>query len=219
MSPLIDVVVKFIPRDRRWALAGEKSVPDYTTGSVLFADISGFSTLTHILLSQYGPKRGAEEVLHQINPVYDLLIELVHQYQGNVINFAGDSITCWFNGDNGRHGVVCALAMQEVVKKFPPVAITHTDKLKIAIKVAVANGPVRRFLVGNPDIQVIDILAGKTVDRMATAENLADQGEVIVDEAIAGALGAVLQIVDRRFAPGSEERFAVSEPDMKFNQG
>ena len=79
----------FIPMDRRVALVNGNQLPDRTNGAALFADISGFTPLTRTLLHELGPRRGAEEILRQINPVYDALIDELHRYGGSVIVFAG----------------------------------------------------------------------------------------------------------------------------------
>ena len=38
------------------------------------------------------------------------------------------------------------------------------------MKAAVAVGPARRFVVGDPDVQLIDVLAGRLIDALADAE-------------------------------------------------
>ena len=86
----------YIPMDRRQALVRGSSLPDRTTGAALFADISGFTPLTEALARTLGPRLGAEELTHQLNRVYDVLIAEVDRYGGSVIGFAGDAITCWF---------------------------------------------------------------------------------------------------------------------------
>ena len=86
----------YIPMDRRLALAQGLLLAEKEQGTALFADISGFTPLTQTLIRELGSKAGAEEVLRQINPLFETLIGLLHQYGGAVIGFAGDSITCWF---------------------------------------------------------------------------------------------------------------------------
>ncbi len=90
----------YIPIDRQLALARKQDLPDRTTGAALFADISGFTPLTEALVRSLGERRGAEELPRQLNLIYDALIAQVHHYGGTVINFSGDAITCWFDGDH-----------------------------------------------------------------------------------------------------------------------
>ena len=104
-----------IPIDRRRAIAQNRDLPTRATGSVLFADISGFTPLTATLLQELGKKRGPEEITRQLNYVYDALITQVHNFGGSVIGFAGDAITCWFNADNSLLATACALAMQQAM--------------------------------------------------------------------------------------------------------
>lgn len=204
----MESLLAFIPEDRRLALAGGFDLPDRTAGSVLFADISGFTPLTAALAQELGVQRGAEEVLNQINPVYEAIIAELHRYGGSVIGFAGDSITCWLAGDTGARGTACALAMQAAMRPFGTVKTPAGTPIALAIKVAVATGPARRFVVGDPQIQLIDVLAGRTLDEVAAAEKMAEKGEVVVGRPVAAALAETAEVAEWRPASGGE-RFAV----------
>ena len=74
----------YLPKDRRHALAGGRPLPDRTEGTALFADISGFTPLTEALVGALGPHRGAEELGHLLNTIYDGLVAPVHTYGGSV---------------------------------------------------------------------------------------------------------------------------------------
>jgi class 3 adenylate cyclase len=197
--------------DRRHAMVAGTDLPDRTYGAALFADISGFTSLTGLLLEEMGPTRGAEEVLRQINPIYDHLIAELHRYGGSVISFAGDSITCWLDGDEGLRATACAMGMQQLMANFTTLTTPSGKVVTLAIKVAVATGPVRRFVVGDPAIQLTDVLAGATLDKMAMAERLAGQGEVVVTADVVHKNGgaAVFDIVEWRTGDDENEQFAV----------
>jgi predicted ATPase/class 3 adenylate cyclase len=201
----------FIPIDRRLAMARGQDLPDRTNGAVLFADISGFTPLTAALAQELGVQRGAEEVLNQINPVYEALIAELYRYGGSVMGFAGDSITCWLDGDDGHGAVACALAMQAAMRPFTTVLTPAGTPITLAIKVAVAVGNARRFIVGDPTIQVIDVLAGRTLDLVAQAEHMAMKGDVVVGEGVVQQLGDVVRVREWRVDEGSGARFAVVE--------
>ena len=204
----MESLLAFIPEDRRLALAAGEELPDRASGSVLFADISGFTPLTAALAQELGVQRGAEEVLNQINPVYEAIIAELHRYGGSVMGFAGDSITCWLDADDGRRGVACALAMQAAMRPFATVRTPAGTPIHLAIKVAVTAGPARRFVVGDPDIQLIDVLAGRTLDHVASAEKLADKGEVVVGQEVAEAMAGVIDVAEWRQSTTGEP-FAV----------
>ena len=167
---------------------------DRTTGAALFADVSGFTALTGTLMRELGQKRGAEEVLVYLNPVFDSLIGELHLFGGVVIGFAGDSITCWLEGDDGRRAVAAGLAMQEVMRPYSNMRTEAETPFSLHIKVAIAAGPARRFTVGQPDVQLVDVLAGDTLRRMAAAEGLAEKGDTVVEESIISRLEDILTV-------------------------
>ncbi|MEJ2210699.1 MAG: adenylate/guanylate cyclase domain-containing protein, partial [Anaerolineae bacterium] len=183
----------YVPVDWRMALASGTSLPEYTEGAALFADISGFTPLTEALARALGLRRGAEELPRHLNRVYDALIAEVHGYGGSVVGFSGDAITCWFSAVEEAdapplRAAACARAMQQAMGGFSAVQVPGQPPVALVIKVAVASGPARRFLVGDPAIQLIPAMAGETLARMAAAEEHAARGEVVVDAATAAAL-------------------------------
>ena len=146
--------------------------------------------------------RGTEELSRQVNAVYDALIGEIERYGGSVISFAGDAVICWFDGqlqETAVRSVDSARAMQSAMVQFPG----------LRLKVAIASGPARRFVVGDPAIQCLDALAGVTVTRTATGEHLAKPGDVLVDEETARAAGDELLISEWRTTEDSGERFGV----------
>ena len=69
-------------------------------GSVLFADVSGFTKLTALLqASSLGPARGAEELNNILSEYFDILITSFHRHGGDVISFSGDAMTVLFEAD------------------------------------------------------------------------------------------------------------------------
>ncbi|HEY1015108.1 MAG TPA: tetratricopeptide repeat protein, partial [Herpetosiphonaceae bacterium] len=204
----MDAASIFIPIDRRLALAGGRELPERSHGAALFADISGFTPLTEALAQELGAKGGPEAVTHQLNIIYTAVIQEIERFGGSVIGFAGDSITCWFDGDVGWRALSSAVAIQAAMREFAVLETPAGKQIELAIKVAVAVGPVRRFLVGDPAIQYIDALAGATLDRMARAEQLAGKGEIVASAEVAEELGARLAVAEWRAGPDGG-RFAV----------
>ncbi|HEX6387021.1 MAG TPA: adenylate/guanylate cyclase domain-containing protein [Anaerolineae bacterium] len=208
MESLVELLSVYIPMDRRQALARGESLPERATGAVLFADISGFMPLTEALALELGEQRGAEELTYQLNRVYTALIAQVHAYRGSVIGFSGDAITCWFDGDGASRALSCASSMQQAMEQFARVITPAGTTVALAIKVAVTTGPVRRFVVGDPQIQLIDVLAGSTLDRMAAAEQVAGSGEIVAGMPAVEQMGSRLSIAAWR-QDSSGRRFAV----------
>ena len=219
----MDSIIPFLPADRLHALTQNRTLPDRAVGTVLFADVSGFTPLTAAFAKGLGPQRGAEEMTVQLNRVCGALIAEVHRYRGSVINFSGDAITCWFD-ENYEGGIMnyeegslhnssfiihhsafrataAALAMQAAIQQLAPVQTPTDTEVKFAVKVSLAGGAVRRFLVGQPEHQVLEVLAGATLDRMAAAEHLAQKGEIMAAPEIAAALGELATVQTWRTSP------------------
>jgi class 3 adenylate cyclase len=99
-------------------------LPDRTSGSALFADISGFTTLTESLRETLGARPGAEALSMQMGEVFSALVAEVEKYEGSVIDFAGDSMLCWFENqsivkDSSLRAVTCGFGMQTALGGFP----------------------------------------------------------------------------------------------------
>jgi predicted ATPase len=99
--------------------------------------------------------------------------------------------------------------MQQTMQHFAQIDIPGVGVVAQAIKAAVAAGPVRRFLVGDPAIQTIDVLAGETLQRLAAGEHQAEKGDVVLDAPAVAALGDQISILEWRDAHDTGARFAV----------
>jgi adenylate cyclase len=195
---LSETLFAYMPQDRRESTAAGDTLPGQTQGTALWADLSGFTSLTEILASKLGARRGAEELALQLNRFYDALITQVEAYGGSVVSFSGDAITCWFDSDDGRRAVSAAWAMQTAMQPFISLQLMTGDTVSISVKIAVASGPIRRLQVGDPNIQTLDILVGSTLERLSAIGHLAGNGELLVDETTQTALAEWLQISKRR---------------------
>ena len=200
---------RYIAQDRLHALAAGRDLADRSVGSVLFADIVGFTALGERYTSRLGETRGIEAFVQRIDEVYESLIVEVERRGGVVIGFAGDALTCWFDTREGQlppaqRAVACAQALQSAMSAL---SVAHDI---VRVKVAVASGSVRRFAPGNPRVQRLDTLAGATVSRLARAEQFAQPGDIVLDRATVEALDAA-SILSSRHALAADRSFAVLE--------
>ena len=192
---MLSIASAYIPEDRRQAIATGVELSAVDNGAALFVDISGFTPLAETLRRTLGAQRGAEILTRQLNAVYTVLIDQVNDYGGSVIGFSGDAITCWFSGDAASlRAVASAMAIQAGMSAFVAFAVSPGVEAVLAVKAAIAAGPVRRFLVGDPDFQLVDVLAGSTLDRMIALEKIAGPGEIWVD-ATTAALDPVAPLI------------------------
>ncbi|MEW5870358.1 MAG: tetratricopeptide repeat protein [Chloroflexota bacterium] len=183
-------IATFLPITRRRSIAAGIPLPEEASGVCLFADISGFTPLTEALGKSLGPTQGAEVLTDIINQVFKAIIPQVYAWGGDVLGFAGDAITCFFTDPPGEPGgailpaVCCAYEMQAEMAGCSSASTPDGSVHTLSMKVGLAHGPVRRWLVGAPDLGRFDLLAGTAVQRMAEAEHYARQGEIIVSPEI-----------------------------------
>ncbi len=107
-----------IPQDRLRALVRHETLPDRAHGAALFADISGFMPLTEALRDAFGPRRGAKELTAQLEQVYSALIAEIEAYGGSAIDFAGDSMRCWFDAQIAEPDVNKASQLHSSVREL-----------------------------------------------------------------------------------------------------
>lgn len=188
---LSEAFASFVPIDRRFSLAYGESLPEFAYGSALIGDLTGFTAAVAELRSVHGQKRAAEEITEALNSVFSPLIEITHEFGGAVIGFAGDAITCWFEDDDGARAVAAALRMREAVSHLKGFQLAE-GRRKFGIKIAVETGDARRYLVGDPAIQTIEVLAGAIMDRLDDFLKLCSAGDVILSEDVEEALGDLL---------------------------
>jgi class 3 adenylate cyclase/tetratricopeptide (TPR) repeat protein len=179
----------YIAGDRRRALSEGRAMETHVSGAAVFADISGFTPLTEALVTELGPQRGPEELVGHIDRLFTGVIDDLHAYGGEVLYFSGDAITGWIDGDDGSQAAACALHMQRTFADIGTITTTGGSEVELAIKVAIAVGSARRFVVGDPEIQLHDVLAGSLIDDLAAAEGFAEKGEVVLDDSALAALG------------------------------
>jgi len=199
----------YIPSDRRRALAAGTEMRDRVEGAALFADISGFTPLTEALAQEFGPQRGAEELTANLNRVFHAIIAELDRFGGDVIYFSGDAITCWIDGDDGRRATAAGLAMQATIARVGEIMTPAGTHVQLAMKVAIAVGRARRFLVGDPDIQLIDVLAGRLIDELAAAEHLAEKGDVVLEQSACESLADLVELTATRVDEESGRRCGV----------
>ncbi len=174
MSDLAQLIA-YVPEDRR--------VDDYETvdgqyhKTVLVSDIVGFTKITDYL--------GSRLIQDYLSNMYSRLIPLVYEQQGVVISFSGDGMLCLF--DTPAQGQACAAAMHAAVAQpyrylisQPEMLVTTLKEVTTQLKIGLATGTVNRYLVGDSDIQVFDVVSGEAVSHAYRALERCAAGETFI---------------------------------------
>ena len=160
---------------------GEAEAPfaERRRAAVLFLDIAGFTSVSE-RLSRRG-SRGAEELSELLNGYFAVLIEVIYQYGGDVVAFAGDGLVAiWENDDTARATQIasrCGLALQDALKQWGKAAATP-----LQLRIAVDAGEVDLCRMGGFDGQWHHLVVGTPIQRVGAAYRKADAGDVILCE-------------------------------------
>ncbi len=155
----------------------------HTDGTMIFADISGFTKLSDQLARR--GREGAEDLISTLVRVFTLLLSASDD-GGDLIKFGGDAMAVVYDGpDHERRACHAAYMMQRIMGVIGNVELTGA-KTKLSMSVGIHSGRLD-FLVPGVEQQDL-IVAGATVTRTLELEIVADAGEIVVSETTAAAL-------------------------------
>ncbi len=189
--------IGYLPVDRRLAITRGESLAQTTSGAALVAEISGMAVLASAMHDTPGIRPGVEELNQKINEIYGGLIEAIHDHRGSIVQFSGFRLVCWFAEDHGLQAVSAALAMQAHAA-----CVRDLVPGRIGLKIAVASGKAYRLCVGDPSIQLIDLLAGPAVLEAAELCQNAADGGLLVSGEVMEMIGRWVQIQDIGMSTG-----------------
>jgi len=167
----------------------------------LFADVSGFTAMSEALGRRSG-RQGAEELTGILNSYFEPMIALIESYGGIVGKFGGDALTVLFpctprtRPATARRALQCALEMQANMGRYENIS-TSAGAYSLAMKAGLALGPVLCTTLGERELRLEYIIAGRVLDGCADAEHHATKGEVVAENAVLEAAGEV-KIAERR---------------------
>jgi class 3 adenylate cyclase/tetratricopeptide (TPR) repeat protein len=153
----------------RAALEGERKQV-----TVLFADLKSSMELLR--------DRDPEEARRVLDPVLELMMEAVHQYEGTVNQVMGDGIMALFGAplaheDHAVRACYAALRMQERVRRHAE-EIRHSHGAPIQIRIGLNSGEVVVRSIGN-DLRTDYSAVGQTTHLAARMEQMAEPGSIL----------------------------------------
>ena len=172
----------------------QRSNGTFKEGTLLFADISGFTALSEKLRLKR-EKQGAEDLIRLINAYLDIMLEILFRHQGQLIKFGGDAMLCLFSAakQGALHAVSAAWEMKQAMAlHFKGVKILQ-EIVPLDMKVGGNTGLLFEASVGNQD-HLEYVLTGKAVERTAHAESAANPGDVLISRETCEQVGSALQV-------------------------
>ena len=151
----------------------------------LFLDLSGFSTMTDVLMQQ--GQHGAEVLAGLMHGVFDPLVESIFAHRGKIVSFAGDGIMALFPIESDERSIaLTALASAwEIQHRLEenPWRQTVYGKFQFSVKIGLAVGTVVWGILRSEDEQnATYYFRGTPVDESAEAEHHAKAGEIIITD-------------------------------------
>jgi len=153
-------------------------------GSVVFVDISGFTSMSERLARR--GKVGAEEVTDVLGAVFSRLLAVAYGNGGGLIKFGGDALLLLFTGqDHPGKAARAAIAMRRTLREIGKID-TSAGKIGLRMSVGIHSGTFQFFLVGESHKELI--LTGPAVSQTVLMESTATAGEILVSRETAAAL-------------------------------
>mmetsp|Transcript_23624 Transcript_23624/g.34643 ORF Transcript_23624/g.34643 Transcript_23624/m.34643 type:complete len:1106 (-) Transcript_23624:396-3713(-) len=149
----------------------------YFDGCCFLADISGFTKLSNQLCAK-GPK-GIDKLRIFTNKSLALFVNLVYEYGGDVMEFAGDSLLCVFKTETENGMSSCIL---KAIKCGLSIAQSQIDG--ISTHVGITYGRMCFAMLGGHNGRFTYLLNGHCIDEVGKCLDLASAHEVVVTRAV-----------------------------------
>lgn len=172
-----DLLAAFVPALTLHLAEPGRSTHATIDGSMLSADISGFTALSERHSAK--GRIGAEQLSEIMSACFTGLIDAVTAYGGDVLKFGGDALLVLFRGGHHeRRAAAAGTAMQRSLGQSAPAV-----RAALTMSVGVGDGPFDVFVAGTQRQELL--VTGAAADRVVRLESAARAGETLVSPTIA----------------------------------
>lgn len=166
-----------------WLREKPKDASGSVHGTLIFADVSGFTALSDRLAIEMG-KGGSEKVTAVMNDAFSELVEIVFLEHGDLLRFGGDALVALFTEEH-HSGRACRAA----VDMRDAIGDIDAGDIDLDISIGIASGDIDINLIGHGHREMV--LSGPTVDEVIAAESAANAGQIFVSAVLAEEISAV----------------------------
>ena len=173
------LVTNYVPPELKERIleAGKQIESERRFVTVLFADVSGFTSLSE--------KLDPENVTMVMNDLFDGLISIISKYEGLIIDFFGDGILAVFGAplaheNDPERAIRSALEMMPYIDQFNKVS-PHKLPAPLGMHIGIHSGLVVVGNVGN-DLRMRYSAVGDTVNLCSRIADHATRGEIYLSE-------------------------------------
>jgi adenylate cyclase len=145
--------------------------------TMLFSDIRGFTTMSD--------GRPAQEVVHMLNEYFEVMVDVLFQYNGMLDKFVGDEIIGLFGApialaDAPFKAVACAISMMQALGEFNRTRAAE-NLAPIRIGIGINTGNVITGSIGSTRALQYTAI-GDAMNVASRLVNVAQSGEIIISE-------------------------------------
>ncbi|HEY88571.1 MAG TPA: AAA family ATPase [Thermoflexia bacterium] len=186
LSHLLSTVTTYLPHGLSHALMETPSLKTLALpieGTVMFADVDGFTAMTE-RLSKLAATEGAEELTRLVNRFLAILITHTLPYGGDLQKFGGDAGLLLFTGEeHALRATSAALAVHRAVDEQLAEVETSLGAFPLRIATGLASGRMVGIGLGTAENRKW-MLTGPPLTAMGLAQERAPSGGIVVDRSL-----------------------------------
>lgn len=169
-----------------WTSDGTDPAVRTLDGTLVFADISGFTALSERLAAQ--GTIGAEELTDVLGRCFAELLVLAYARGGSLLKFGGDALLLLFDGEgHAVRGVDSAIAMRAAMRTVGQLS-TSVGRVRLRMSLGVHTGEIHAVRVGGSHRELL--LVGPGASTVVTMEGAADAGQIVLSPTTASCVDA-----------------------------
>ena len=143
-------------------------------GSLLFADLSGFTAMSEKLASM--GRMGGEKLAEIMNDCFNSLLGRVFASGGDVIKFGGDAFLAYFDSeDSVNRAYLCSANLIRWISENGQIS-TPVGDFALGIHTGIACGEIYNLVIGSNRFE--HLFCGETVENCYAAADAAELGEL-----------------------------------------
>ncbi|XP_062908670.1 adenylate cyclase type 10-like [Mobula hypostoma] len=160
----------------------DRPIPDveHFHGVLLFADISGFTSLTETYTRNSKKGSGADHLTRTLNGYISDIVDHILQAGGDIVNYAGDALLALWRESRKALSQILTLAVKCSLNIQDKCDNRETEVgVKLRVKIGISAGKLSKVVMGDEESRYYALI-GRAIDEVRKAEGLASANTVIL---------------------------------------
>uniref|UniRef100_A0A4W3HBF1 Guanylate cyclase domain-containing protein n=1 Tax=Callorhinchus milii TaxID=7868 RepID=A0A4W3HBF1_CALMI len=160
----------------------DRPIPDveHFHGVLLFADISGFTSLTERYTKNSKKGCGADHLTRELNGYISEIVDHILQAGGDIVNYAGDAMLALWRERRKALSDIISLAVKCSLNIQDKCDNRDTEiGVKLRVKIGISAGKLSKVVMGDHESRYYALI-GCAVDEVRKAEGLALANTIIL---------------------------------------